>query len=131
LKRVQITRARMRTGPAGVCVALLTAVLPVTVRVWLSPEAALFSTIRDGGVDLVERTGSALLTLGRTVLPQVVPAHLRAGSSFGTGGGAMVTNGGFEVVGKVPVDGGFSVGGIVGGGCTPAWDERGITAKFG
>lgn len=116
----------MRIGAAGVCVALLTVVPPVTVTVWLLSETALFATSRGDGVDSMERTGSALLTPGWTVLPQAAPAHLRAGSSFGTGGGAMVTNGGFEVIG-----GGFNVGGIVAGGCTPAWDERGITAKFG
>ena len=82
-------------------------------------------------MDSVERTGSALPTLGWAVLPQAVAAHLRAGSSFGTGGGVMVTNGGFDVGGGVEVGGGFKVDGIVGGGCTPARDDRGITAKFG
>jgi hypothetical protein len=128
----------MRTGPVDVCVAVVAGLPPATVLAWALPETVLFTTGCEGGVDLVARTGSALLAPGWTVPPQAAVAHLRAGSSFGTGGGVMVTNGGFDVVGGfdvggggVEVDGGFKVGGIVGGGCTPARDDRGITAKFG
>ena len=116
LKRVQITRNRMRTGPVGACVALVAAtVLLAAVLALVLPET-VFTMGCDGGVDSVERTGSALLTPGWVVPPQAVPPHLRAGSSFGTGGGAMVTNGGFDVIGGVEVGGGFNVGGIVAGG---------------
>jgi hypothetical protein len=121
----------MRTGLVGPCLALLAAVAVATVLARALPEVVLFTRVFGGGVDSVERTGSALLTPGRAVLPQAVAVHLRAGSSFGTGGGVMVTNGGFDVVGGVEVDGGSKVDGIVGGGCTPARDDRGITAKFG
>jgi hypothetical protein len=130
-KRVQIARTRTRTGPAGACVAPVAAVLPATVLAWAPPEAVLFTTGFAGEVDSMERTGLALLTPGWIAPPQAAPAHLRAGSSFGTGGGVMVTDGGFDVVGGVEVSGGSKVGGIVGGGCTPARDDRGITAKFG
>ena len=115
-KRMQITRTSMRAGPVDICVTL----------VWAIPETGLSAGGCDAGVDAVERTGSALLTLGWVVPAHAASAHLRAGSSFGTGGGAVVTSGGLDVVG-----GGFKVDGIVGGGCTPARDERGITAKFG
>ena len=121
----------MRAGPVDVCVAVV-AVMPLaTMLAWALSETVLFTTGRDGGVDSVERTGSALLTPGWTVPPQAAVAHLRAGSSFGTGGGVIVTNGGFDVIGGFEVGGGSNVGGIVGGGCTSAWDDRGITAKFG
>lgn len=125
---MQITRTRMRTGPLDVCAAVVVVatVPPASVPAWALPEILLFTMGCEGGMDAVDRTGSALLTLGWTaVLPQAVPAHLRAGSSFGTGGGVMVTNGGFEVVG------GFKVDGIVGGGVVPAETERGRMAKFG
>lgn len=123
-KRMQITRTKMRTGPADVCVAPLAALLPAAV-LGVPPETALLAPGSDGGVDPVGRAGSALLALGWAVLHAAL-AHLRAGRSFGTGGVVMVTSGGLEVVG-----GGFKAGGIVGGGCALARDERGITAKFG
>jgi|SRR6185312_16712820 len=115
----------MRAGPVDVCVAVVAVMPPATMLAWALPETVLFAMGCEGGADAVERTGSALPTLGWTMPLQPATAHLRAGSSFGTGGGVMVTNGGFEVVG------GFKVDGIVGGGCTSAWDDRGITAKFG
>jgi len=127
----------MRTGLVGPCTALLAAVTVATVLARALPEVVVFTRVLGGGVDSMARTGSALLTPGWAVLPQAVAAHLRAGSSFGTGGGVMVTSGGFdvgggvEVVGGVEVDGGSKLDGIVGGGCTPARDDRGITAKFG
>lgn len=117
LKWVQITRTRMRTDAVGACVVLAAAMgLRSTLLALALPEILLFTTGCDGSVDSVERTGSALLTPGWVVPPQASPAHLRAGSSFGTGGGAMVTNGGFDVIGGVEIDGGFNVGGIVAGG---------------
>jgi hypothetical protein len=121
----------MRTGLVGPCAALLAVVPAATVLARALPEVVLFTRVFDVGVDSVERAGSALLKPGWTVPPQATVAHLRAGSSFGTGGGVMVTNGGFDVVGGVEVDGGSKLDGIVGGGCTPARDDRGITAKFG
>ncbi len=124
-KRMQITRTKMRTGPADVCVAPLAALLPAAV-LGVPPETALPAPGCDGGVDPVGRAGSALLALGWAVLPHAALAHLRAGRSFGTGGVVMGTSGGLDVVG-----GGFKAGGIVGGGCALARDERGITAKFG
>jgi len=110
---------------------VVTGALPEVGLAWALPETVLFATGCGGDQDLVARTGSALLTPGWTVPLQAAVAHLRAGSSFGTGGGVIVTNGGFEVVGGVEVSGGSKVEGIVGGGCTPARDDRGITAKFG
>lgn len=104
-KRMQITRTSMRAGVVDICVTL----------VWAIPETGLFAVGCDTGVDAVKRTGSALLTLGWVVPAHAASAHLRAGSSFGTGGGAMVTKGGFGVV-EVEVGGGFKVGGIVAGG---------------
>ena len=106
----------MRTGPVGVCFALVAVMPPATVLVRALPETVLFTTGCEGRVDSVERTGSALPAPGWTVPLQPAVAHLRAGSSFGTGGGVMVTNGGFDVGGGVEVSGGFKVGGIVAGG---------------
>lgn len=117
---MQITR----TSQAGICVALLAVLLPAFVPAWALPETALLTTACGGGVDSAARTGSALPMLRWAVPPQVAVAHLRAGSSFGTGGG--VTSDGLGVV-----VGGSIVDGIVGGGCTPLGKERGITAKFG
>lgn len=127
---MQITRTRICTGAADICAAVIAVMPPATVLAWVLPETALFTADCEGGMDSVGRTGSALLTLG-AVLPHAVPAHLRAGSSFGTGGGVMVTSGGYDVVGEIEVGGGFNVGGIVGGGTAPAKIERGKMAKFG
>jgi len=121
-KRLQTTRTRKRTAVVGACTAPVVDTLLLTCVSGAMPVPGLPATT--GCVAVTVRTGSALAALGE-VAPHLEAVHLRAGSSLGTGGGLMVTNGGVEV------GGGYSVGGIVGGGGAPASTERGMTAKLG
>ena len=123
-KRLQTTRTRKRTAVVGACTSPA-GILPLGVVVDAVLESAVTGFGRVAGAALTVWTGSALLTPGWTTSPHLELLHFRAGNSLGTGGGVMVTNGGVEV------GGGYTVGGIVGGGCAPACTERGITAKFG
>lgn len=105
--RRQTTRISWRTGLVGACMVaadLLTVTALFALLPWRLPVGDVATpTLHTGGVDDATGCGAALLTTGSALPLQPEPKHLRAGISFGTGGGFEAAKG-------------SRGGGIVGGG---------------